>query len=114
KLRTMWTGETGVDVADFEHVVASTLLLASDDGGMTLQHLAAVRRPLRDVQVGVVPATSHALMMEKPHVVNQLLLGFLADEQLPKLLSFNEGDRTCRRPSWIPARSRSSPAAWSD
>lgn len=94
KLRTMWTGETGVDVADFEHVVASTLLLASDDGGMTLEHLAAVRRALRDVQVAVVPGTSHALMMEKPDVVNQLLLGFLADEQLPKLLSFNEGDRT--------------------
>ena len=93
KLRTLWTGETGVDIADLEHVVASTLLLAADDGGMTLEHLAAARRALPDAQVAVVPGTSHGLVMEKPHVVNQLLLGFLADEQVPKLLSYREGDQ---------------------
>jgi pimeloyl-ACP methyl ester carboxylesterase len=87
KLRTLWTGATGVDVADFEHVVASTLLLAADDGGMTLEHLAAIRRSLPDAQVAVVPGTSHALLMEKPNLLNQLLLDFLADEQVPKLLS---------------------------
>ena len=54
---------------------------------MTLEHLAAIRWALPDAQVAVVPGTSHALTMEKPHVVNQLLLDFLADEQVAKLLA---------------------------
>jgi pimeloyl-ACP methyl ester carboxylesterase len=59
---------------------------------MTLEHLAAIRRSLLDAQVAVVPGTSHALLIEKPNLVNQLLLDFLADEQVPKLLSHAEGD----------------------
>ena len=89
KLRTLWTTDTGVDIADLEHVIAPTLLLAADDGGMTLEHLAAAQRALPDCQVAVVPGTSHALVWEKPHVVNQLLLDFLADEQVPKLLAID-------------------------
>jgi pimeloyl-ACP methyl ester carboxylesterase len=45
-----------------------------------------MRRVLPDSQVAIVPGTSHALVMEKPHIVNALLLDFLANEQVPKLL----------------------------
>jgi pimeloyl-ACP methyl ester carboxylesterase len=87
KLRALWTSDTGLDTADLVHVTAPTLLLAADDGGMTLEHLASAARALPDCQVAVVPGTSHALVLEKPHVVNQLIVDFLADEQVPKLLS---------------------------
>ena len=69
-----------------EHFLG-VLGVAADDGGMTFEHLAAIRWALPDAQVAVVPGTSHALTMEKPHVVNQLLLDFLADEQVAKLLA---------------------------
>ena len=85
KLRAMWTGETGVEVSDLSHVTAPTLVLAGDTGGMPLAHIAAVQAALPDCQVAVVPGTSHALALEKPHVVNQLILDFLADEQVAKV-----------------------------
>ncbi len=85
KLYTMWTGETGVDLADLEHVSAPTLVLIADDGVLTLEHAEAVTRTLPGSQLAVVPGTSHGLPWEKPHVVNQLILDFLADEQAPKM-----------------------------
>ena len=90
KLHQMWTGETGIEVADLEHVVAPTLVLCGDDGTLTLEHAAAVHRALPDSQLAIVPGTSHGLPMEKPHIVNQLILDFLADEQTPKLFSLDD------------------------
>ena len=87
KLHKLWVGETGVELTDLEHITAPTLVLAGDDGGMTMEHVAAVQRALPESQIGVVPGTSHGVAMEKPHVVNQLILDFLADEQVPKLFS---------------------------
>jgi pimeloyl-ACP methyl ester carboxylesterase len=89
KLHTLWTGETGIEVSDLGNVAAPTLVLCGDDGGMTIEHAGAVHRALPDSQLAIVPGTSHGLLMEKPHVVNQLILDFLADEQPPKLFSLD-------------------------
>ena len=85
KLHTLWTSDTGIDVSDLTHVAAPTLLLCGQDGASTLEHVAAVYRALPDVQLAVVPGTSHGLALEKPHIVNQLIVDFFADEQAPKL-----------------------------
>jgi pimeloyl-ACP methyl ester carboxylesterase len=90
KLRALWTSPTGVELADLEHVTAPTLVLTGDDGGMSLEHLAAVCRALPTSQLAVVPGTDHGVVLEKPHVVNQLIVDFLADEQVAKLFSFDE------------------------
>ena len=90
KLHRLWTGSTGIEVSDLEHVIAPTLVLCGDDGTLTLEHAAAVYRALPDAQLAIVPGTSHGLPMEKPHVVNQLILDFLADEQAPKLFSLDD------------------------
>jgi pimeloyl-ACP methyl ester carboxylesterase len=87
KLHELWIGETGIEVSDLERVIAPTLVLDGDDGAMTLEHVAAVRRALPDSQLAIVPGTSHGVLMEKPHVVNQLILDFLADEQVPKMFA---------------------------
>ena len=97
-------------------------MLAGDDGLSTLEHVAAVVRALPDAQLAVVPGTSHGLPLEKPHLVNQLLLDFFADEQVPKMFALDDRTRSTqhegnhemtRRQSWIRRRSRSSPAGWS-
>ncbi len=90
KLHKMWLAETGIELTDLEHVAAPTLILNGDDGGMTMEHAGAVQRALPDSQLAVVPGTSHGVLMEKPHVVNQLILDFLADEQVPKLFSMSD------------------------
>lgn len=96
KLHQTWVGETGIDLSDLEHVAAPTLVLVGDDGCMKVEQAVAVQRALRDAQLAVVPGTSHGLPMEKPHVVNQLVLDFLADEQMPKM--FELDDRAGRHP----------------
>jgi pimeloyl-ACP methyl ester carboxylesterase len=90
KLRALWTRDMGVEIADLAHVTAPTLVLAADDGGMSIEHIAAMRAVLPSSQVAVVPGTSHGLCLEKPHLINRLLADFLADEQAPKLFDLND------------------------
>jgi pimeloyl-ACP methyl ester carboxylesterase len=85
KLRTLWTGDTGVEVADLARVACPTLVLVGDDGCVTFDHLAAIARTLPDAQVAMVPGTSHGLPLEKPDLVNRLLLDFLGEPQVEKL-----------------------------
>jgi len=90
KLREIWTGPTGVEVADLGRVAAPTLVLASDHGASTVEHLAAVQRALPDCQLAIVPGTSHGLVFEKPELVNRLLLDFYEDEQVTPLFPLLE------------------------
>jgi pimeloyl-ACP methyl ester carboxylesterase len=92
KLHAVWTADTGIAVSDLAHVAVPTLILAADDGLSTLDHVAAVLEALPDAQLAVVPGTSHCVPLEKPALVNQLLLDFFADEQVPKM--FDLSDRT--------------------
>ncbi|MEU4294576.1 alpha/beta fold hydrolase [Kribbella sp. NPDC026596] len=49
-----------------------------------------VARAIPDAQVAVVPGTSHGLPLEKPGLVNGLLLDFLADPQPPKFMPMGD------------------------
>ena len=89
KLHDMWLDETGVDIADLEHVAAPTLVLLGDDGCMRIERAASLLRALPDAQLAVVPGTSHGLPLEKPQLVNQLILDFLSDEQVPKMFELD-------------------------
>jgi pimeloyl-ACP methyl ester carboxylesterase len=59
--------------------------VADDDIGSTVEYAAAMCYALPDSQLAVVPGTSHAALMEKPEIVNRLILGFLAPEQVTKM-----------------------------
>jgi pimeloyl-ACP methyl ester carboxylesterase len=90
KLHEAWTGETGIDLTDLVRVVAPTLVLVGDDGCMRVENAVAVQRSLPDAQLAVVPGTSHGLPMEKPQVVNTLILDFLAEEQVTKMFALDD------------------------
>ena len=66
---------------------APALVLLADDDVLTVEHAAAMARELGDAQLAVVPGTSHALLFEKPDLVNRLILDFLAVKQLPRMMS---------------------------
>jgi len=85
KLHKTWTSETGIDLTDLTRVVAPTLVLVGDDGCMRVEDAVAIQRALPDAQLAVVPGTSHGVPMEKPLVVNTLILDFLAEEQVTKM-----------------------------
>ena len=56
---------------------APTLVLAGDDDMISLDHTSALFRAIPNSELAVVPGTSHALPMEKPELVNRLILDFL-------------------------------------
>ena len=60
-----------------------TLVLAGDDEAVRLEHTAAMYEALPNAELGIVPGTSHALTLEKPDLVNRLILDFLAETEPP-------------------------------
>ena len=76
----------GVTVEQFcaiDHDIA-TGVWPDSDVFLSIEHAAAMQRALRRSQLAVVPGTSHAVPMEKPELVNRLILDFLAEEQVEK------------------------------
>jgi pimeloyl-ACP methyl ester carboxylesterase len=86
KLLPLWRSDPGFTPADLEDLLAPTLVLMGDDDVISLEHAAMLQRSIPDCMVAVVPGTSHALPLEKPDLVNRVVLDFLANEQPPKLL----------------------------
>ena len=57
-----------------------TLLMFSDDDLVTMRHVVDMYEALPDVELAVVPGTSHFLTQEKPALVNAILIDFLTNE----------------------------------
>jgi pimeloyl-ACP methyl ester carboxylesterase len=86
KLHQLWMNEPMIELGQLDRVAAPTLVLVADDDiGSTVEYAAAMRDALPDSQLAVVPGTSHAALMEKPEIVNRLILDFLAPEQVTKM-----------------------------
>jgi pimeloyl-ACP methyl ester carboxylesterase len=75
-----------LDLADLGKLTMPVLVMQGDDDAVRLEHSVEVAKALPNAQLAVVPGASHGLPLEKPGLVNQLLLDFLADEQTPKLI----------------------------
>jgi pimeloyl-ACP methyl ester carboxylesterase len=82
----MWRGEPDIELSALSRLRMPVLVMQGDDDGIRVEHSAAVATALPDAQLAVVPGTSHALPLEKPDLVNQLLLDFLAQRQAAKFL----------------------------
>jgi pimeloyl-ACP methyl ester carboxylesterase len=64
-----------------------TLVMMGDHDIPSVEHADDIRNRLADAQPAIVPGTSHALPMEKPDLVNRLILDFLADSQTAKMFN---------------------------
>jgi pimeloyl-ACP methyl ester carboxylesterase len=56
--------------------------MVGDDDMMTLEHTVDLYRAIPDAQLAVVPGASHAVPLEKPALVNTLILDFLAGSEV--------------------------------
>ena len=85
KVLPLWNTDPAFPLSDLERVAAPALVLAADDDiTLSIEHAAAMQRALPNSQLAVVPGTSHAMPMEKPELVNQLILDFLGEDQVEK------------------------------
>jgi pimeloyl-ACP methyl ester carboxylesterase len=80
KIGEMSAREPYLEASELARVTQRTLVMFSDDDLDTLTHAVEMYDALPNAELAVVPGTSHFLTQEKPHLVNQLLLDFLANE----------------------------------
>lgn len=86
KIVRMFATEPTIDPKDLAAISAPTLVIASDDDIMTLEHTVDLYRAIPNSQLAIVPGTSHALVLEKPDVIDRLILEFLSNEPGPTMI----------------------------
>ena len=77
KFQKMVSTQPNITVEQLGAISAPTLVLAGDDDMISLDHTSALFRAIPNSELAVVPGTSHSLPMEKPELVNRLILDFL-------------------------------------
>lgn len=86
KVTAMWRTEPHIRPADLAELRVRTLLVSGDDDLVSLDHTVATSLAMPDAQLAVVPGTSHLAALEKPELVNAILLDFLRDRSVAEVL----------------------------
>jgi pimeloyl-ACP methyl ester carboxylesterase len=71
---------------DLARIAAPTLVMVGDDDITSLEHTIALYEAIPDAQLAVIPGASHLAPLEKPGLVNRLVLDFLATDGPPATL----------------------------
>jgi pimeloyl-ACP methyl ester carboxylesterase len=83
----MWRAMPDLDLDELaKRLTMPVLVMQGDDDGVRIEHSLEIAKALPDAQLAVVPGTSHGLPLEKPGIVNQLLVDFLAEVQVRKFM----------------------------
>ena len=69
---------------------------------ITVEHSAALYGAIPNSELALVPGTSHTLMMEKPDLVNRLVIDFLEQEPVPTFMPFRRRPSTTPDEQWQP------------
>ncbi|MFD7078891.1 alpha/beta fold hydrolase [Streptomyces sp. NPDC059918] len=80
KVLAMWRGQPTMTPADLGRITAPTLVMAGDDDMVSLEHTTALYRGIPGSQLAVVPGASHLAPLEKPDLVNRLILDHLGQD----------------------------------
>jgi pimeloyl-ACP methyl ester carboxylesterase len=88
KFGEMVSTQPDIQPEDLARITAPTLVVASDDDMFALEHPLEIYRSIPDSQLAIIPGTSHALVFEKPALLNQLVLEFLENDPAPTMLPF--------------------------
>ena len=80
KVIDMWRTQPTLTERELGRVTAPTLVVTGDDDLMTLEHTTALYRALPDARLAVLPGASHLVPLEKPALVNGLVLDHLGQE----------------------------------
>jgi pimeloyl-ACP methyl ester carboxylesterase len=78
--------EPHIPVDDLARIAAPTLLLVGDDDMVSLEHAVSLYRAIPGSELAVVPGTSHGVLMEKPELVNRIVLDFVENEPAQTML----------------------------
>jgi pimeloyl-ACP methyl ester carboxylesterase len=86
KIEHMAATEPTLTTADLGRVRARTLVMAGDDDAIAPAHTDELYRGIPDSELAVIPGTSHALIIEKPALCNEIILDFLTGDPVPTFM----------------------------
>ena len=86
KVARMVAEEPTLAASDLARVRSRTLVMAGDDDVIKLSHTVALYENIPDSELAIVPGTSHTLTLEKPTLVNRLILDFLSTDPVETLI----------------------------
>lgn len=86
KIVRMITEEPTLTAADLAQVSSRTLVMAGDDDAIAAEHTIALYRGIPDSELAIIPGTSHALIIEKPGLCDQIMLDFLTGDPEPTFM----------------------------
>jgi pimeloyl-ACP methyl ester carboxylesterase len=82
------SNQPDISTTELAGVSVPTLVVAADDDIVRLEHTLELYRAIPDSELAVTPGTSHALIFEKPGLVNDLVLDFLATDTPSTMMPF--------------------------
>ncbi len=86
KFAEMTQREPHIPVDELARISVPALVLAGDDDMVSIEHSAALFRSIPNSELAVVPGASHAVVIEKPELVNRIVLDFLMSEPVSTML----------------------------
>ena len=86
KFAEMTQREPHIPPAELGRISNRTLVVVGDDDMISLDHTAALFGLLPNAELAVIPGTSHAVGMEKPELLNRIILDFLEHEPAATLI----------------------------
>ena len=93
RMLTMWRTGPTMNVDDLRRIDRPILVMVGDDDGVTYEHTATMFESLPRGQLAVIPGTSHAAPIEKPALVNAMVLDFLADSTPNRMVPVRFADQ---------------------
>ncbi|QDZ16856.1 alpha/beta hydrolase [Humibacter ginsenosidimutans] len=79
KLARLWRDEPHIPLERLRAVASPTLIMAADRDSITIEHTLAMAEGIPGAQLCIVPGSTHLVMMERPHLVNRIVMDFLAE-----------------------------------
>ena len=86
KIITLWREPLEMPIAELAEITAPVLVMQGDDDGVRIDWNLALARALPRGQFAVIPGTGHGAPMQKPAVVNRIILDFLRDPEQDRML----------------------------
>ena len=86
KFKTMAVRGPNIPVGDLRRIRGRTLVIAGDDDMVSLEHTTELFHTILDAELAVVPGASHFVSMEKPELVNRIILSFLENDPGPTMM----------------------------
>jgi pimeloyl-ACP methyl ester carboxylesterase len=86
KFLAMAQSEPHIKIDEIARISAATLVLVGDDDLMTFEHTVSLYDAIPNSELAVIPGASHAVVMEKPDILNRIVLDFLENEPAPTMI----------------------------